>query len=239
MKTIEELFPERRLSRLIQEFFREWGAREHLKTKEEYSVVLSGDWCRTSPSLNQSMRKCEVNPRYLMKYVHELSSSIRVMRMDRRDIGEGHLPILHRLAIRTSSKAYFIRGEMRNASKYKLFILEEEPSEYCRSASGIRIKKHWCVSVFDKGIAVVSHGSDKLFVENAKRIDYGDEPLGITAYKVSAVSFRKSLTRLDGYVLKHDTHDGRVITAFGPDIEKARRLLNRRVTAAVMSKLLD
>lgn len=233
----KDVYAERRLVRGLQNFLAEWGIDKELKSKDEFSAVLKGISWRYPQALSRLLRDngIEDASRFLSS-VSEMHDSIRRIRAERVPQN-----VSNNIYTRASEKSLLIADAILdiipNTKGFKPQVSETVANG--EIVKWVTIKAHWWWSVHERGVSCVSNGSGRLFVEHAKRIECGDEQLGVSLYKVSAVSFKKKAMRVKGYVFKSELGGGDVISAFGLTPDKARRLLNRRVTAAVMSKLLN
>jgi hypothetical protein len=233
----KDAYAERRLVKGLQNFLAEWGIDKELKGKDEFSAVLEGLSWRYPQTISRLLRDngIENASRFLIP-VAEMYDSIRRIR-DKR------VPqnVSNNIYTRASEKSLLIADAILdiipNTKGFKLQVSNTMANG--EVVKRVIIKAHWWWSVHERGVSCVSDGSRTLFVEHAKRIECGDEHLGVSLYKVTAVSFKKRAMRVEGYVFKSELGGGDVISAFGLTPDRARQLLNRRVTAAVMSKLLN
>jgi hypothetical protein len=233
----KDAYAERRLVKGLQYFLAEWGIDRELKGKDEFSVVLEGFSRRYPQTISRLLRDNGIeNASRFLSSVAEMYDSIRRIR-DKRTPQNVSNNIYTRASEKSLRIADAILDIIPKTNGFK-------PQVSNAMANGeivkwVTIKAHWWRSVHERGVSCVSDGSRTLFVEHAKRIECGDEHLGVSLYKVTAVSFKKRAMRVEGYVFKSELGGGDVISAFGLTPDRARQLLNRRVTAAVMSKLLN
>lgn len=233
----KDAYAERRLVKGLQNFLAEWGIAKELKGKDEFKAVLNGFSWRYPQTITRTLRDSGIeNPSRFLSSVVEMYDIIRRIRANRVPQN-----VSNNIYARASEKSLLIADAILDIiPSTKGF--KPQVSEIVADGEVVKrviIKAHWWWSVHERGLSCVSDGSRTLFVEHAKRIECGDEQLGVSLYKVSAVSFKKKAMRVHGYVFKSELGGGDVISAFGVTPDKARRLLNRRVTAAVMSKLLN
>jgi hypothetical protein len=233
----KDVYAERKLVKGLQNFFAEWDIYKEIKSKDDFAYILKGYSWKYPQALSRVLRDSGIeNTSRFLCHVSEIHDCIRRIR-DKR------VPqnVSNNIYTRASEKSLLIADAILdiipNTKGFKPQVSETVANG--EVVKRVIIKAHWWWSVHEHGVSCVSDGSRTLFVEHAKRIECGDEPLGVSLYKVSAVSFKKIAMRVEGYVFKSELGGGDVISAFGPTPDKARRLLNRRVTAAVMSKLLD
>jgi hypothetical protein len=233
----KDAYAERRLVKGLQNFLAEWGIDKELKGKGEFSVVLEGFSWRYPQTISRLLRDNGIeNASRFLNSVAEMYDSIRRIR-DKRVPQNVSNNIYTRASEKSLRIADAILDIIPSTKGFKPQISDTVAND--EVVKRVIIKAHWWWSVHERGVSCVSDGSRTLFVEHAKRIECGDEQLGVSLYKVSAVSFKKKAMRVKGYVFKSELGGGDVISAFGLTPDKARRLLNRRVTAAVMSKLLN
>lgn len=233
----KDAYAERRLVKGLQNFLAEWDIDKELKGKDAFKAVLEGFSWRYPQTVTRLLRDNGIeNASRFLNSVSEMYDSIRRIREKRvpQNVSKN---TYERASEKSVTLADTILEIIPNTKGIKPQV--SKAVAYGQVSGRVIIKAHWWWSVYERGIACVSDGSCKLFVEHAKRIECGDEPLGVSLYEVSAVSFKKKAMRVDGYVFKSELGGGDAISAFGLSPDKARRLLNRRVTAAVMSKLLN
>jgi hypothetical protein len=233
----KDAYAERRLVKGLQNFLAEWGIDKEIKSKDDFAYILKGYSWKYPQALTRVLRDSGIeNTSRFLCHISEIHDCIRRIR-DKRTPQN----VSNNIYTRASEKSLRIADAILDIIP-KTNGFKPQVSDTVANGEVVKrviIKAHWWWSVHERGVSCVSNGSGRLFVEHAKRIECGDEHLGVSLYKVSAVSFKKRAMRVEGYVFKSELGGGDVISAFGLTPDKARRLLNRRVTAAVMSKLLN